>query len=287
MIKSRSTHIWISTPLCSQRSWSTFRSDIAHRADNQAEVAASGVLNLVSSGSDPAAASAGGFTAIFFACQDALGVEPWGVIALFGGLTRLMTLCFMFYGERASARMQLALPKLRESQERFNRVYRNKNASSLEVQLSASICKSERRRIFRQYQTSNFQCFASFLGTPLIAYGLYRISLLCSDTSLLVGISPFLWCTALSLPDPTLALPVVCVGLALLNFELSLRKELKTEWMTKIVWCARFSCPFFIVVISTFSTGVCLYFFGVSLVGLLQPILLRVPVFRRFLRFPS
>ncbi|CCW68953.1 unnamed protein product [Phytomonas sp. Hart1] len=182
--------------------------------------------------------------------------------------------------------MRLARPSLAKSHDRFQRAA-HANPSPLRLQLAASVYKSERRLIFKTYRTSHLQCFSSLVGAPLIAYGLYRTAVLCADPRMSVGASAFLWCKALALPDPTFSLPAICGGLTLLNLELSLRSAMRTRRMAVFIGAARLSCPIFIAIASTFPSGVCLYFFGVSLVGLLPSILLRASVFRRLLRFPS
>lgn len=231
--------------------------------------------------------AADSFTNAFLAVQDSLGVEAWAVILLFGGLTRLFTLFFSFYGERASARMQLALPELKAPQEAFNNVYYNDMSSALDVQLSATALKSDRRRVFTKYDTSNLKCIAPFASSPVIIYGLYQVSRLCENPVLDAGTSSFFWCNALTLPDPLFILPVVFCGLTLLNFELSISKEIKRGWMSNIIWGARLGCLCVVPVAATFRSGVCLYFIGMSLAGLLQPLLLRVPAFRSALGFPA
>lgn len=227
------------------------------------------------------------FTDLFLSCQSVLGVDPWVVILLFGALTRLSTLYFSLYGERATERMQLALPELKAPQEAFNRVYYNDTSSSLDVQLSASVLKGERRRVFAKFKTSNVKCLASFVSAPFILGGLYQTSALCENLLLDVGASSFFWCTALTLPDPLCILPITFCALTLLNFELSVRPEMKKGWMSNVIWGARLACLCVVPVASTFRAGVCLYFIGMSVSGLLQPLLLRWPAFRSWFAFPT
>lgn len=241
---------------------------------------------------DATAAVADGATSSLFAdafvsVQSMFGVEAWAVIIAFGMATRLCTLYFSFYGERATARMKLALPELKTPQETFNRVYYNDSASSLDVQIAASVLKGERRRVFTKYSTSNAQCLTPFLSTPFVLGGLHHVSSLCENTALDVGVSSFLWCHALAMPDPTYVLPVTFCVLTLINFELSLSKDMKRGWMSNIIWGARLGCVCVIPVAASFRSGVCLYFIGMSVAGLLQPLLLRLPAFRRLLQFPT
>ncbi|KAG5492877.1 hypothetical protein JKF63_01457 [Porcisia hertigi] len=223
----------------------------------------------------------------FLSCQAALGMEAGTLIFLAGALTRLCTLFPSLYGERAAERMRLALPELKKPQEDFNRVYFNDLASAMDVQVAASALKSHRRAAFRKFKTSNLKCIASLGMAPFVMTGLYQVSSLCENAALAVGTSSYLWCNALTLPDPYLVLPMLTCVITLLNFELSLSKDLKTGWMRNIIWGARLGCLCVAPVVGSFSSGVCLYLIGMNAVGLLQPSLLRSASVRRWLSFPS
>ncbi|CAJ1035426.1 hypothetical protein, conserved [Leishmania lindenbergi] len=227
------------------------------------------------------------FTQVFLSCQQALNIEAGTLLLLTGAVTRLCTLFFSLYGERAAERMRLALPELKKPQEDFNRVYFNDFASAMEVQMAASVLKSHRRTVFGKYHTSSLKCIASLGMAPVIITGLYQVSALCENVALDVGASSYLWCSALTLPDPLLVLPTLTCLITLLNFELALSKEIKTGWMRNVIWGARLGCLCVVPVVSSFRSGVCLYLIGMNAVGLLQPLLLRSPVIRRWLRFPS
>ncbi|KAG5466510.1 hypothetical protein LSCM4_01661 [Leishmania orientalis] len=227
------------------------------------------------------------FTQVFLSCQQAFGMEAGALLFLTGALTRLCTLFLSLYGERAGERMRLALPELKKPQEDFNRVYFNDLASAMEVQVAASVLKSHRRAVFRKYRTSNLKCMASAGMAPVIMMALYQVSALCENAALDVGASSYLWCSALTLPDPFLVLPTLTCVLTLLNFELSLSKDVKTGWMRNVIWGARLGCLCVVPVVSSFRSGVCLYLIGMNAAGLLQALLLRSAVIRRWLGFPA
>ncbi|KAG5467598.1 hypothetical protein CUR178_01243 [Leishmania enriettii] len=227
------------------------------------------------------------FTQVFLSCQQAFGMEAGALLFLTGALTRLCTLFLSLYGERAVERMRLALPELKNPQEDFNRVYFNDLASAMEVQVAASVLKSRRRAVFRKYRTSNLTCMASAGMAPVIMMALYQVSALCENAALDVGTSSYLWCSALTLPDPFLVLPTLTCVITLLNFELSLSKDLKRGWMRNVIWGARLGCLCVVPVVSSFRSGVCLYLIGMNAAGLLQPLLLRSAVIRRWLGFPA
>ncbi|KAG5467042.1 hypothetical protein LSCM1_01222 [Leishmania martiniquensis] len=227
------------------------------------------------------------FAQVFLASQQAFGIEAGALLFLTGALTRLCTLFLSLYGERAVERMRLALPELKRPQEDFNRTFFNSLASAMEVQVAASVLKSHRRAVFRKYRTSNLKCIASFGMAPVMMMGLYQVAALCDNAALDVGTSSYLWCSALTLPDPFFLLPTLTCAITLLNFELSLSNDIKTGWMRNVVWGARLGCLCVVPVVSSFRSGVCLYLIGMNAVGLLQPLLLRSVLVRRCLGFPS
>ncbi|KAG8348279.1 hypothetical protein ERJ75_001740600 [Trypanosoma vivax] len=218
--------------------------------------------------------------------QEALGLNPPMTIFVLGAISRFATLFFSLYGERASQRMRNALHRLKAPHEAYQRVYYREGATALDIQLAATILKSDRRRVFKEEMTSNLQCMSSLLGAPIVLWGMMKTKSLCESPQLDFGTSPFLWCTALTMPDPLGILPLLCCALVLINFELSIGKELRVGWMSNIVWGARLGCLCAASVVVQFRSGVCLYFVGMSTVGLLQPMLLRSSWFRRRFDFP-
>ncbi|SCU68628.1 60Kd inner membrane protein, putative [Trypanosoma equiperdum] len=226
-------------------------------------------------------------TNMFVSFQEGLNLGAPEAILLLGVLCRVATLGFSLYGERASERMRKAICKLKTPHEAYQRVYHSEGATSLDIQLAATALKGERRRVFAEEKTSNAQCLSSILGSPIVLFGMFQAKSLCENPYLEFGTSPFLWCTSLTMPDPYGILPLAFCGLTLANFELSISKELKTGWMSNVVWGARLGCLCVLPVALQFRSGVCLYFLGVGLVGLLQPILLRSNKFRSFFNFPT
>ena len=218
--------------------------------------------------------------------QSALGCDPWlGVLAL-GFSFRLVTLVFSLYGERAAERMQAVVPLLKPKLDRFHRL--RESSREAETHIAATELKAEVKHLYKMNRTSNFKAAAGLLGSPLVLFGFASVSKLCSNTSD-IGTSSFFWCAALVWPDPFYILPVVSVGLTLANFEfaLKLRDTASSTWMNNIVWTARGAALLSISAVSQMSSGVLLYWVGLSLAGLLQPILLRSVRFRKAFHFPD
>ncbi|RNF11476.1 preprotein translocase subunit YidC [Trypanosoma rangeli] len=227
------------------------------------------------------------FADIFVTCQAALGLDSAIAIILFGALSRLCTLYFSLYGERASERMRTAMRRLKVPHEAFQRVYYREGSAALDIQLAAIALKGERRRIFLEEKTSNLQCLSSLLGTPLVLFGIIETTAMCENPRYNIGTSSFLWCPALTMTDPYGILPLTFCGLTLMNFELSISKDLKNGWMSTLVWGARLGCLCVLPAAAHIRAGVALYFLGMSLVGLLQPLLLRSTAFRAWFNFPA
>jgi hypothetical protein len=229
------------------------------------------------------------FDGTFDAVQDALGVEAWALLMMFGGAVRLCTLYFSLYGERAAVRMQCALPSLVPAHNQFQRIYYNENSSSLEIQQAATVLKSLRKQTYKAHKTSNIKTLAGLIASPIVLQGFYSVSKMCESFDSDVGTSSFMWCTALGMPDPLMVLPVVSCGLTLLNLELTLlsRGDLKKGMMGNLIWAGRMLCVCAIPAAAQFRSGVLLYWIGMSTAGLLQPILVRSTAFRRWFGIPD
>jgi membrane protein insertase Oxa1/YidC/SpoIIIJ len=219
----------------------------------------------------------------------ATGWEPSLCLVCIGFGIRLVTLVFSLYGERAAERMQAVVPLLKPRLDLFQNL--RESGRETEIHIAATELKAAARSVYRQHGTSNLKAAAGLLGSPLVLYGFVSVSKLCSvaSTADTIGSCSFWWCPALAWPDPLHVLPVASVALTLLNFEaaLRLRNSLSSTWMTNLLWGARITALLSLSAVSQVSTGVLLYWIGLSLAGLLQPALLRSSSFRRRFKFPE
>lgn len=229
------------------------------------------------------------FDTTFLAVRDACGIDSWALLLLCGGAVRLLTLYASLCGERAGARMQCALPELKPAHEQFQRIYYSESSRQLDIQQAATVLKAIRKSTFKQYRTSNARTLAGLLGAPLVMQGLYATSKLCNQVHADVGSSSFLWCTALCVPDPFFVLPAACCALTLLNFELTLsrRSDMNSGMMGNLVKGGRLLCLCAIPAVGQMQAGVLLYWLGMSTVGLLQPLLVRLKSFREWFGIPD
>lgn len=229
-------------------------------------------------------------SSFLFGLSESLGLGGGLVLLLAGAATRLATLYFSLYGDRAAARMQCAMVELKPAYDGFHRMYNGDRYKATEIQAEATRVQAFKAATFAKYQTSNVKGFASVLGSPLILYGFRSASLLSNPllyTSF--GTQSLLWLT-IGMPDPFYVLPVLSCGLTLLNFELSFASRentAKVGWARNIVHCARGAAVCAVPVVAMVNSGVLLFWVGMSSAGLLQPLLLRSAEFRRWFGVPD
>lgn len=236
---------------------------------------------------DAATSTSFGSSALY-SVYEATGLQGGLVLFLAGAVTRLATLYFSLYGDRAAARMQNAMVELKPAYDGFHRIYNSDRYKATEIQVEATKVQEFKKAVYAKHQTSNIKSFAALVGSPLIIYGFRSASQASNPLHLTgLGTQSFLW-LSLGMPDPTYILPVVSCGLTLLNFELSLgvRENTTIGWARNMVLCARGAAVCSLPVLSMVNSGVLLYWVGMSCVGLLQPLLLRSEAFKQFFSFP-
>lgn len=215
--------------------------------------------------------------------QENVGCEASVVLLIFGMLVRICALVFSFYGDRAISRMVCALPELSGVKESYQRI--KATGSAMEQYSMVIKLRKKEKMILEKHQTSTIKCFSSIAATPVVGYGFATSSIFSSLHSTPSFI--FVWCTSLSQVDPTLVLPFSCCMLSLLNFELLLSPNLrKYRWIKAIRWAARLCAVLLTPVVGTVACGVCVFWIGMSIIGISQPFLLRNKRFRRRFDFP-
>lgn len=219
----------------------------------------------------------------------ATGLEAPLCILVVGFLFRLATLACSLYGERAAERMQAVIPLLKPKLDRFHRMRETERAAA--VHIASTELKVEVRRVYKDHGTSNVKAATGLLGSPLVLYGFAGVTKLCvtTDTVDSIGQASFLWCPVLAWADPMYVLPTLSVALTLANFEMALRvrNTLQTTWVANLLLSARAMALISLAGVSQLPSGILLYWIGLSLAGLLQPVLLRSAGFRRAFGFPA
>lgn len=101
--------------------------------------------------------------------------------------------------------------------------------------------------------------------------------------------APFLWIHDLSMPDPTYILPAICSFMFLINFELNARMQKGTRNAANIYirWGMRAGSVVGVYFFASQPSAMFAYWIGLSLAGLVQPLLLRWQPFRTYFAFPD
>lgn len=223
------------------------------------------------------------------AAQAATGLSWSAIFFLFGVSVRLSTLFFTMYGERASLRMQVALPEIKKAYHRFEIVYYDPASTQKEMHQVSTQLQEEQAKVYRKHGTSNLRALASLVSGPVFVYGFW-VAMRTAGLAAGVPATAFAWIPSLTQPDPYCVLPVTVVGLTVLNFELFFAKKggsKGTGISSNIVNGIRIVAVSCMWAISNFRAAVLLYWAGVSLTGLLQPALMRNPAFQKWWGVPT
>jgi hypothetical protein len=204
---------------------------------------------------------------------------------LFGVGIRLATLGFSLYGERAAIRMALATAEVKPEFDAFQQVYRSAESTQLDIANAAEHLRVARNAAFVKHHTSNKATLVPMLGSPLFMYGFTVVVRAMNE-------GPRSIPAALLMPDPTGATACAAVLMTLANFELTFARKRAgatntTGLMSKVPWVARAIAAISLPVVMEFRTGTVVYWCGLSLAGLLQPLLMGLPQFRRWYGVPD
>lgn len=223
------------------------------------------------------------------AAQVATGL-PWSTVFFLTGVcVRLSTLYFTMYGERASLRMQVALPELKKAYHRFEIVYYDPASTEKEIHQVSTRLQEEQKKAYAKHGTSNIKALASFVSGPIFVYGFW-VAMRTAGLAPGVSASSFAWIPCLTAPDPYSILPVAVVGITVLNFELFFLKKGGTKGTglsSNIINGIRLAALSSMWAISHFRASVLLYWAGVSITGLLQPLLMRNKHFQKLWGVPT
>jgi membrane protein insertase Oxa1/YidC/SpoIIIJ len=220
--------------------------------------------------------------------QAALDLTWPGAFFAFGVCIRLATLGFTLYSERASLRMQLALPELRDAYQRFEIVYYDPRSTTAEVNAVSTALKAKQAEVYAKHGTSNRNVLATLCSTPIFAWGFW-VAMRATSTLDDVAATSWRWVPTLADVDPTYILPCCAVAATVLNFELLFWKKggaNGTGVSNYLPWAVRIGAASCITVISQFRSAVLMYWIGVSLTGMLQPLLMRSRTFMKLYGVP-
>lgn len=218
-----------------------------------------------------------------------LGFHNWGcVLLVYGMIIRFLTLIPSLYSHRNSLRMGRIGPQLSELSNAQNKAKNDRTLSSAEKRALKEGYNRMKHALYSREQCAQWKSFGAGITAPVTAsafLAIRRLSLYEND----LGNVPFLWVKDLSLADPTCALPLVCAGLFLFNFELNqkMQKGGRSSGTLFIRWGTRVGAVVGAYCFSSQPAALFSYWIGLSCVGMLQPFLLRLNYFRKLFKFPD
>ncbi|CCW63520.1 unnamed protein product [Phytomonas sp. EM1] len=215
--------------------------------------------------------------------------ESWGHVLLFyGAILRFLTLAASLYSHRNALRMNQIGPKLSEITSQQNKARNDSTLSTAEKRIVKEGYSRLKSALMKKHKCSQWKTFATMLTAPVTMSAFLSVRRLALYEEDLQAV-PFLWVTDLTLPDPTYALPAVCVTMFLGNFELNQRMQRggRSSSSIYIRWGMRAGATVGFYFIAQLPAAMFVYWIGLSMVGLLQPILLRWQPFRNFFDFPD
>lgn len=220
-----------------------------------------------------------------------LGYEfhSWGHVLFFYGIClRLLTLLPSLYSHRNSLRMGRIGSQISELTNSQNKAKNDRTLSTAEKRVLKDGYNRMKHALYQREGCAQWKSFGGVITAPLTASAFFAIRRLTLYEPDLQN-APFLWIADLSLPDPTMALPMVCGAFFLFNFELNQRMQRggRSAGGLYIRWGTRVGAAVGVYIFSSQPAALFAYWIGLSCAGLLQPILLRWQPFRNFFSFPD
>ena len=220
------------------------------------------------------------------------GIVPplsWGATFLvYGAVIRLVTLIPSLYSHRNALRLQKINTPLSEIQQNIKRVKADKTLSAEERKTIQNGYKRMKTALETKAGASQMRSAAQLVTAPLMMTAFWAIGRMTSYEQSLET-ATFMWVTDLSMPDPTLALPILCAATFVANFELTQRLQRGGRGSLAIYmrWGMRVGVVGFTWFFHNQPAALFLYWMGTSIGGAMQPILLRNQKFRAYFDFPE
>ena len=216
-----------------------------------------------------------------------------GTLAGCGFLVRGFTLIFSLRGDRASARMANAVSELAPVSADFNRVFRSKTASQVEIMEAGERLRAARNELFERHGTSNLQVMQPLIGSPFFMLGLASVLRVCDEAPRSLAAAHFMGLPLLA-PDPTGLVALAAVATTLINIELTFRRRRSganaastSAVMAYMPIAVRALACLCVPLAMQFKVGTLLYWCGMGLAGLAQPALMSSASFRQWFGVPD
>ena len=210
-----------------------------------------------------------------------------GVFFVWGVCIRLITMGPQLYVHRNGLRLAKISPQLSEIANLEKKTKSDRTISTADKRVIKEGYKRMKAALHKKHKCSQARTFIQGFFSPLMVTAFMAIRRLAAYEEELETTS-FLWIKDLTMPDPTWILPVTCVGLFMLNYELNSAMAQSGRSANKmyIRWAIRGGSVVFLYFFQSQPAGLFCYWIGMSLIGLLSPMLLRWSKFREFFDFP-
>lgn len=213
----------------------------------------------------------------------------WGGTFVFWGvMVRLLTLIPQLYAHRNALRLGKISPQIGELNQLQKKLKGDKTVSTAEKRIIKEGYARMKKALYKKHNCSQMKSALQGASTPVLISAFMSIKRLATYDQELET-AKFLWVTDLTMPDETWLLPICCSALFMLNFELNQMmnrggRSANTMYMR---WAVRVGTVVFLYFFQAQPSGLFCYWIGMSTVGLLQPLLLRSPAFRKYFDFPD
>eukprot|EP00759_Apiculatamorpha_spiralis_P055264 PhF_6_TR7348/c0_g1_i1/m.11045/K03217/yidC, spoIIIJ, OXA1, ccfA; YidC/Oxa1 family membrane protein insertase len=213
----------------------------------------------------------------------------WGLIFFgWGVFVRMVSLWPNLYANRNTLRLARIQPQLQIINDKLNKAKNDRKMPHAERKIIQDGLKRQRKQLYAKHKCSQIKSMTQLVAAPLLVTAFMAIrNLILYDKSL--ETAGFLWISDLTMPDPYTLLPLLCMGLFFMNFELNqqLGRGARASSALYMRWGMRVGSVLFLYWTYQQPAAIFLYWLGLSLCGCLQPILLRWQPFREKFNFPE
>ncbi|CCD15830.1 unnamed protein product, partial [Trypanosoma congolense IL3000] len=213
----------------------------------------------------------------------------WGNIFFFYGVCmRLFTLVPSLLSHRNALRLSHINPQISEITTCQNRAKSDRSLSTAERRVIKEGYNRMKLALMKKHRCAQWKNFLTMITAPITLSAFFSVRhLAVYETDL--EKAPFLWVSDLTMPDPTYALPAICAGMFLMNFELNqmMQRGGRSSTGLYVRWGMRVGSFVGVYFFASQPAAIFSYWIGLSTAGILQPLLLRWQPFRNFFQLPD
>jgi membrane protein insertase Oxa1/YidC/SpoIIIJ len=216
-----------------------------------------------------------------------ISMEMGGVFMLWGIGLRLLSLPAQLYVHRNSLRLQRIAIPLAEINNLQKKTKGDRSIATADKRIIKEGYNRMKNALHKKHRCSQTRTLVSGITTPFMVSGFLAVRRMATYDETLETTN-FMWITDLTMPDPTWILPITCVGLFVINYEMNQGMSAGGRASSKMYmrWGIRCGSLVFLYFFQAQPAALFSYWIGMSLAGLLSPIILRWAGFRTYFDFP-